>query len=167
MIAGELVGELGKHLTGRHVGVPHLDRSPQANALILIDIAGSGRAAARMLGVAESTFRGWRHGVQPRGGVNQAIVSAARRLAALNSGRLAYARATTGLAIRGTFTVSKDTRTRDIYPGRQMPRATMTRILNRWAAGEDDHKVEQSLIRAIDRWYQPLQFDRIEAVWFE
>jgi DNA-binding transcriptional regulator YdaS (Cro superfamily) len=46
--------------------------------------AGSGRAAARQLGVAESTVRRWRHGGMPRPAARAAFVQAYRRLAARN-----------------------------------------------------------------------------------
>jgi hypothetical protein len=161
-----LIEELTATLTGVTFHPPSTDQTIGRNIDVLVRLAGSGRAAARALGVAESTFRGWRHGVQPRSG-QQAIVSTARRLGALNTGQLAYALGDGSLTIRGIIRVSRDVRERTVHPGRHIPSTTMARILRRWAAAEDDSKVERSLMRAIDHYYQPLDFQTITGVWFE
>lgn len=60
----------------------------------LVGEAGSARAAARELGVSESTFRGWRHGRTPRDGGDY-VLDAARRMqrrARLRPGREARLR---------------------------------------------------------------------------
>jgi hypothetical protein len=62
---------------------------------------------------------------------------------------------------------SKDVRRRTVYPGRQIPATTMRRILTRWANGDDDSKVDKSLMTAITSYYAPLDFVHIEAVSFE
>jgi hypothetical protein len=61
--------------------------------------------------------------------------------------------------------VSNDERERTVHPGRFIPKAVMGRILAAWER-VDDAKAEAMLINAIDRYYQPLSFTRIDEVWF-
>jgi transposase-like protein len=163
---GELVWAVGQALTGRF-RPPSASLSAQQNVEALIEATGSGRAAARTLGVAESTLRGWRHGVKPRGG-NQPLVVAARAALTAKTGELARARAgQTELAITGIIVVSSDSRKRTVHPGRYIPRSTINRILTMWSQAQPDDKVEAALLRAIDRWYQPLDFDQVIGAAFE
>src|SRR6185436_5381734 len=158
-----LIQAMGHALTGTPF-VPSLDRSPQANIESLVSAVGSGRAAARALGVAESTLRGWRRGVTPRRDP-RVFVAAAR--GALSGDR--YAAAYNGdvtFAIKGKIRVSSDERERTVYPGRNIPRQTMQGILRAWATG-DDERAERLLYKAIDTNYQPLQFNTVVGVWFE
>jgi hypothetical protein len=144
--------------------VPSTNLPIHVNIELLVEAAGSGRAAARVLGVAESTLRGWRKGAQPRR-ENRTIVAAARgtmagpRWAEIYSGQAT-------IVIHGVVVVSTDVRPRTVYPGRYIPRQTMQGILRAWASA-DDARAERLLYNAIDTHYQPLQFDVITAVWFE
>lgn len=159
---GDIIKLLGRNLTGSHtVGTNTLD-----NIERLVEATGSGRAAARALGVAESTLRGWRRGVKPRRPA-QWFQAQTRRV--LASRRDVYADAWKGdrlLRIKGLIRVSKDVRVRTIDPGKYIPNRVIRRVLSAWENGDDD-KAENILIRAIDQYYQPLAFQNIIGVWFE
>lgn len=74
---------------------PHTELRGWSDALeFIVGQAGSGRAAARELGIAETTLRGWRHGRTPRDGGDY-VLDAARRMqrrARLRPGREARLR---------------------------------------------------------------------------
>jgi hypothetical protein len=159
---GQLIDELGNHLSGGTGW--DLSDDPAQLADALADLYGSGRAAARALGVAESTFRAWRRGSRPKGDRRREMVSQLRRNMAPD--RLAAAHGDGELAIRGRVTVSGDTRERVVHPGRFIPKPVMGRVLAAWER-VDDARAEAMLVNAIDRYYQPLAFDRIDEVWFE
>ena len=165
-----IVEWMGARLVGSPF-VPTTDRDPQVNAQRLQSIAGSGREAARQLGVAESTLRGWRKGVRPKDpAANQRMVAMGRQLAAARTGELARVRRdpnANGLVIKGIIRVSNDQRTRTILVGRHIPADTMRRILTAWANGVDDSKVDAMLHRAITSYYAPTDFVSIQGVWFE
>jgi len=158
---GDLIDQLGRALCN---GPPATtDRSIAANLTFIVSRAGSNRAAARSLGVAESTFRGWLKGSKPRRSP-QSIAAAARAWQSL--GRYGTARAGS-LVIHAIVSKSKDTRDRKLHVGRHIPKAVMGRILTRWLKAEPDDKVEASLYRAIDKYYTgDLDFDGIIGVWF-
>lgn len=140
------------------------DASIGRNLSHIISRAGSQRAAARSLGVAESTLRGWLKGSTPRR-TPQSIASAARAWQSL--GRYPEARAG-GLVIKGIVRKSRDERERTIHVGRHIPKPVMGRILTRWLHAEPDSKVEASIWRAIDKYYTAdLDVGQIVAVWFE
>ena len=164
---GEFVEWMGSDLTGL-ARVPSADISVMENAEILARIMGSGRAAARALGVGESTFRGWRKGVQPRKGAGPIVQMA--RAAAVNRNRAHFQNVMDGtdvVAIRGTVVVSGDTRDRTIHPGRDIPLVKIRNIVRAWLAGQDD-RVDRLMMKAIDEHYVPgLQIGDVTGVWFE
>ena len=165
---GQIADLMGSDLTGlRQPPGPGL--SVAENAEILALAVGSGRAAARRLGVGESTFRGWRKGVQPRKGAGFLVQAA--RAAAVNAYRprhyLNVMDGTNVLAIRGLIVKSSDARTRTIHPGRDIPLVKIRNIVRAWLAGQDD-RVDRLTYKAIDEHYvEDLQFDDIIGVWFE
>ena len=143
---------------------PSTDRHIHANLTAIISRAGSQRAAARSLGIAESTLRGWLKGAKPKRSP-QSIAAAAR--AWLSLGRYQAARGGS-LTIIGVIKVSRDERPRTIHVGRHIPRDVMGRILTRWLRAEPDEKVEASIYRAIARYYtQDLSISRITGVTFK
>jgi hypothetical protein len=162
----DLVTAFSRALTDAQA-YPSEDRSPRFNVEIIVAASGgSGRAAGRYLGVAESTLRGWRKGVVPRRS-NRELASAARQ--AVGEHWPAFSDAYHGertLAISGRVRVSSDVRPRTIYPGRIIPLQVMQSILRTWLSG-DDAKTEAQLYRAIDHYYHPVAFDRLDAAWFE
>lgn len=158
---GDLIDAVGVDLTGLSQP-PARYLSVAENAEILALAVGGGRAAARLLGVGESTFRGWRKGATPRGG-GDALVSAARAATGARYRPGHYADAYAGhdeLVIRGVIRVSQDIRIRTVHPGRVIPKAKMQSVLRAWASG-DDSRAERLLIKHIDEFYQPLDFDEI------
>lgn len=134
----------------------------------LAALSGSGAAAARRLGVADTTFYRWRRGVQrPKTGEN--VVRAAVRRTALAPGREQEIR--TGarrLVIVGLgVQVSNDRRPRRVLRvGDHIPVRTMSRILNTWLSGDDD-KTDRALWRAIDKYYTGgMDIEQVESVDF-
>lgn len=162
-----LIDHIGRDLTG----ISNLSlRSFTWHVETIARLAGSGRAGARLMGVAESTFRGWRHGAVPRGGQRHDTVKALARTMAVQSNPTRFHAAMVGdadalLTVKGTFRVSGDTRSRVIYPGRYIPNSVIRRALGEWAQGLDD-RAESTVIRAIDTYYQPFAFDKIEWAGF-
>lgn len=74
---------------------PHTEVTSWSDALeLIVGEAGSGRAAARELGIAETTLRGWRHGRTPRDGGDFVLDAALKmqRRARLRPGREARLR---------------------------------------------------------------------------
>jgi len=139
--------------------IPSRTRSIHMNLEMLVAYTGSGRAAARTLGVAESTLRGWRHGTLPKGDRNAEIVSAARRAgAALDTKFIDAYTGQTELTIRALVAVSSDNRDRTLNPGRVIPLSTVRRALNLWLAGEDE-KAGTMLARSMDTYYTAVEID--------
>lgn len=164
-MAGPLIEGFGQSLTGLPVS-PSADLPTAVNAELLVATLGSGRAAARHLGVAESTFRGWRKGAKARIGT-RALAAAARRAATPPQLLKDIRSGVRSLRITGTIRSSDDVRDRTVYPGRHIPQPTMDRILRAWLAADDDAKVEAALLRAIDSYYAPLAFLRVTGVDWE
>lgn len=165
---GGLIRAVGQALMAPH---PYIDGSdsPSYLAGYITGLFGSGRAAARYLGVSESTLRGWRRGRQPRIG-QQAVLALARRAATYRSDG-AYWRAWQGgpggeLTIRGVVVVSGDVRLRTVHPGRYIPRARMREVLTTWQDG-DDARAEALLYSYMDQYYVPMEFDSIDSVTIE
>ena len=163
-----LIDHIGQDLTG----IPSLSRSTFTDDVLLITrLAGSGRAAARQLGVAESTFRGWRKGAVPKGGLQRQPIKRAARVAAVHAHSLdnwvgAYnGDADSLLTIKGVFTKSADTRPRTLHPGRYVPNEIIRAVLNAWVAGNDDI-AESTLIAGIDRYYEPFGYDQVFSASF-
>jgi hypothetical protein len=127
--------------------------------------AGSGRAAARQLGVPESTLRGWRHGTAPRH-IHQRqveLVQSARQRATPKAMTLLPG----SLFIKAVVKHSNDKRKRIIHPGRVIPQAVMGRLVRDWAAGASDTQLGNALAKAVDTYYQPFQYVRVDEVGFE
>lgn len=155
-----LIDHVGFDLAGR---ASLSTRDSQADALALTRIHGSGRAAARWLGVPETTFRGWRKGIAPKGEAADMLAQAARDNEVEEHDPAGFDEAVKGnteLVIRGVFTSSSDTRVRTIHPGRVIPRQTMARVLKTWRDGEDD-KAERQLLRAIKDYYHDFDYDQV------
>lgn len=153
---GQLIDLMGEYLMGQPVP------ATQQEAAWYLSGRLTGRGAARALGVPESTLRGWRNGVTSRRGIGTRMVTLARTIAP----HLAWARGDGSLTIQGTITVSQDTRTRTIHPGRQIPGPIIRSALTRWVNG-NDNTAEAIILGAIDRYYQPMEFDQLTRVWFE
>lgn len=156
-MAGGLIDLMGESLMRSRVPTTQAQGAEYLAARL-----GGGRAAARALGVAESTFRGWRGGVVSRKGIGARLATLARTMAP----GLAHARGDGSLTITGIITVSSDTRERTIHPGRNIPGPIIRQALTRWVNG-NDNTAEAIIYGAIDRYYQPLEFDQIIRVWFE
>lgn len=141
--------------------VPNLER--------YVAQAGSGRKAAKVLGVPESTLRGWRHGVAPRH-IHQRqveLVQSARKAFVPRGPLLDAWNGTNVLAIKARVKVSGDVRTRILHPGREIPQATTQRLIRMYLAGADDTQLGKAIASAIDRYYQKFQYLRVDGVWFE
>lgn len=159
----ELIDEVGAGLC-RPYPVPSTQLSPAENAEILASLVGGGRAAARLLGIGESTFRGWRSGRRPRDG-GDLLVAAARGAAAGRRYHAAYD-GTTTLSINGHIIVSNDARIRTVHVGEHIPLRKMQSVLRAWQKG-DDTRAERLLYKHIDENYQPLEFDTIHWAEYE
>lgn len=130
----------------------------------LVSRAGSGAAAARLLGVSPTTLYRWRRGVQsPKTGAN--VLRRVLRRADLSPSRERQLR--TGdlrLWITGRIIVSRDERVRTLRVGDYIPKAVHSRILTTWLSGADD-RAEASLFRAIDKYYKDgLEIDTIDRM---
>ncbi len=150
-----LIDAMGVGLTGEDPA-PGPALSIVDNLEILVDQFGSGRAAARALGVAESTLRGWRKGVRPRLSA-PTIAAMARGAASYGRYQRAYDRPNF-LKIRAWVTQSSDTRLRTIHVGREIPAAKIRTVLTLWSK-LDDEKADRMLWRAITKHYSA--FDSI------
>lgn len=143
-LMGILADLMGESLMGR---TPPVSQAQAAN--YLADRLGGGRAAARALGVAESTFRGWRGGVISRKGIGTRLTALARTVAP----GLADARAgTRTLAIKATVQYSGDRRDRIIHPGRYIPLPIIRRMLTAWVNG-NDRTAEAMIHNAVMKYY--------------
>lgn len=165
-MSGDLILLMGQAICGGYL--PRTDHPVASNIETLVDAMGSGRSAARALDVAESTLRGWRKGAIPRRSAQSLVATMRTAIHPIRNPGY-YTRAYTGvseLTIRGLIRVSKDSRTRTIYPGRYIPRRVMQGILRAWSTA-DDNRAERLLLKAIDEYYQPMDFDEIVGVWFE
>lgn len=158
-----LIDHIGQDLTG----IAGLSRSTFTDdVLLLTRIYGSGRGAARALNVPESTFRGWRKGVVPKGGLKRLPIKRAARAAAVQAhSEEHWIAAFSGdadalLAIKGVFIKSSDSRVRTLYPGRHVPNGIIRQVLKLWVAGQDDD-AENTLVNAIDNHYEPFAFDQV------
>lgn len=158
-----LIDHVGKDLTG--INGLSLNTFTD-DVLLLTRIYGSGRAAARALSIPESTFRGWRKGAVPKGGLRNSSIRRAARKAAVEAHDLDHwVNAYTGeanerLAIKGIFVKSADVRTRTLLVGRWVPNLIIQEVMRQWVAGEDI-QAEHTLVSAIDRYYEPFAFDQV------
>lgn len=165
-----IIDALGRGLTDTSVTpsrYPAVD-NPRASVEALVSVAGSGRAAARYLGVAESTLRGWRHGVTPKRDHRQ-LASAART--AMMLGTQTWNDAYTGVTqmmIKGWVVASSDRRNRTIKVGIYIPQQRTQAVLRAWLAG-DDARAERLLNRAIFDHYEGVYVEdaNTDYVWFE
>jgi len=163
---GVLITAMGTDLTGlKHV--PRRSYEPSTNAAILVAAAGGNRAAARILGVAESTVRRWLQGAKPRD--PHRLVEAARLTASMRYKPGAYDAAYQGdtlMVITAWIRISGDKRKRSVSVGQHIPQRRMQAVLRAWRAGDDD-KAERLLIKAIDEEYTPMAFENVLSVRFE
>lgn len=155
-----LIDHIGQWFTGQ----AGLSRNTFTDDVrLLVQHYGSGRAAARALGVAESTFRAWRHGAVPRGGQRRDDIKTAARMAATDPDKMAAAEAGDAdalLTVKGIFTVSRDSRIRTIHPGRYIPLPIIRNVLDLWRQGQDA-AAERALVNAADHYYQPFAYDQV------
>lgn len=132
------------------------------------NLYGSGRAASRATGIPESTLRGWRHGVTPKGPAAERLL----RLTRVAAPNLNYARDNGSLAIQGTVQYSADRRDRIIHPGRFIPRSLIRRALTEWVNG-NFNKAETLIHNATMKYYfndeaeETLIYMQPTRVWFE
>lgn len=144
-------------------------RAPQPgqtvyNIHVIVNAFGSRRAAARALGIAESTLRGWEKGSKPRL-APEVFASMARGVLAANRYSDAYAGITV-MRIKGTVRVSGDERPRTINVGEEISRRKMQGILRAWAQC-DDERAERLLRKAIDSDYAAaMRVGAVDSVWF-
>lgn len=159
-----LIQHLGEELT-RPYGLPSVDNTPAENIEIIVRAAGSGRGAARFLGIGESTLRGWRKGARPKRSPEWLVQQA--RAAAQNDMYRAGRSGEGSLAVTGWIQASSDLRRRTIHPGAAgFPLALIRRALTAWDKGLDSH-ADALIVGGIDRYYQPLEFVSVERAWFE
>jgi len=163
-MASELLEGMYRALTGRR----HTDeRTPFGELLAdLVDMAGSGRAAAALLGISPTTLYRWRAGRQ-RPKMGRGVLARAIRRGRLSRAlEAAVRRKERTLRITGWITISRDRRARTINVGMHFPTRTIGNILNAWLAADDD-RADRLLWSAIDRYYvQDLEIDEIEGVEF-
>jgi len=132
------------------------------------NLYGSGRAASRATGIPESTLRGWRKGVQPKGPAAARLL----RLVRVAAPNLNYARDHGDLTIQATVQFSGDRRDRIIHPGRYIPRPLIRRILTEWA-NLRDQTAETMIHNAVMKYYfdaaatETLLYMQPTRVWFE
>lgn len=134
---------------------------------LLVQLAGSGAAAARRLGVSPTTLYRWRRGTQqPRTGAS--VIDRAIRRATLDPELERDIKAKTRtMRIHGTVTISKDTRARKLDVGRHIPKRKTQNIINAWLSG-DDARTGRLLWAAIDKHYvDGIEIDDITAVTWE
>jgi transposase-like protein len=130
----------------------------------LVGRAGSGAAAARLLGVSPTTLYRWRRGSQrPKTGAN-VLRRTIRRMDLSPAREQQIRRGDIKLQITGVVQKSRDSRPRTIKPGEYIPVRVHSRILTTWLSGADD-RAEASLWRAIDKYYtEGLDIDPVTSV---
>jgi len=171
----DLIDAMGEGLTGQTAGNVPSDNWTIARLVeTLAVVAGSGSAAARVLGVAPVTFNRWRKGTQrPTRLPKDAMVSGLRALLAEKyaAGQLHRIRTgAAGIVITGWITVSTDTRERTIRPGRFIPKVKIRNVVNAWLLGQDE-RAERLLRNAINRHYmeddEDMELDDVTRIRFE
>ena len=162
-----MIDMMGEYLTDHYGGSPGPGQSYRRNLDILVEETGSQRAAARALGIGESTLRGWLKGATPKK-YSHRDIGLRTRAATINPDRWAAAYdGTNAMAIHGWIKVSRDVRHRTVHVGREIPQALMKRILTTWRNGRDN-EAETLLRNAIELYYtSSMEFDQIEGVSFE
>jgi hypothetical protein len=141
----------------------------------LVDAAGSGNAAAALLGISGTTFYRWRnYADQSEKGIRQApkqgrrtMVAALRSLDVQPARRRAVKQGDLKMVIRATVSISNDRgRTRNLNVGDNVTAHRMGYVIRSWEAGNDDN-AERLLLKAIDEDYAPgLEIDSVEYVEF-
>jgi hypothetical protein len=131
---------------------------------------GSRKAVAAQLGVSPTTERRWRTGRQKPSVAGRGLAAATRR-ALLPADREREIRKGEGggarLHVKGTVTVSGDTRPRVVRPGDYIPGPAMGRILSAWLGG-DDAGAERLFWKATDRYYTAgMDIEPITDMWLE
>jgi hypothetical protein len=135
----------------------------------LIGAAGSGRAAARILGTSPSTVYRWRDGkAQPKVG-RQAIVAGIRAYTLATNhpgllGQLGPGRK--GLSVHAYIRVSRDARKRTADLGPHVPAKKIRNVVRAWMMG-NDARAERLLGRALDTHYaKGAEIEDYINVWF-
>lgn len=141
----------------------------------LVHAAGTAAGAARMMGVASTTFYRWRNfatgkqqGIKqnPERGKNphtkRAMVAAIRRAALKPEVERAIRDKRRTLKIAGLIKVSNGTRRRTIEVGPYLPASEVGAFLDYWLAGDDD-AAEETLMEAIAVYYvEGMDFEQID-----
>lgn len=138
------------------------------NVQALVDYHGSGRAAARALQVPESTLRGWRKGIVPKSVDRIRELGISARITRVDTtmlARVGHGDPDFLLTIRGLIRVSNDERERTITPGAYVPVRLVVQAVREWLHGKDE-TADRTLLDAIDTYYQPFDYPRIQWAGF-
>lgn len=140
----------------------------QQNVQALVDYHGSGRAAARALQVPESTLRGWRKGTIPKSTDRIRDLQVSARVTRVDTtllGRIGHGDPDFLLTVRGLIRYSDDERVRTIVPGKEIPVHIVVGAVRQWLYGNDD-AADRTLLDAIDTYYWPFSYPRVEWAGF-
>lgn len=158
----ELMAGVYEALTGR----PHIDGTAPFSDLVerLVQALGTAKAAARVLGVGDTTLYRWRRGRQTPKAGGTVIARAIRRVElAPVMERDVRSKAVT-MHVRGVVRVSRDVRTRTINLGLDVSRQRTSNFVSNWLA-DDDSRAERLWWKAIDEQVgADITFDEIISV---
>lgn len=147
-MASEFMEQVYEALTGRSYAGPETGFPELLGRLVRV--AGSGKAAARLIGVSDTTFYRWRSGRQaPKTGADTLarIVRRAELPPAVERDIRAKHRT---MRVKAVWHVSRDVRTREINLGQAVPQRSTTLFVSAWLAATDD-KAEDIWWRAVDK----------------
>lgn len=168
----DLIDEMGRGLLGR---ATVNDASPMTAILAeLVTAGGSGKGAARLMGVSDTTFYRWRNyatkaerGIRQKPPEKRVLVAAIRKAGLTPELRKKITSKQISMKIRGMVVMSDDTRERTIHPGQYIPGQKMGILLSAWTSG-DDERTDRLLNKYLDQHYaEGIEFDRIDWVRFE
>jgi DNA-binding transcriptional regulator YdaS (Cro superfamily) len=143
----DFMGQVYEGLTNRSVVD---DDTPFVELLgRLVRIAGSGKKAAALIGVSDTTFYRWRAGRQtPKTGAGT-LVRAVRRAELPRGVETDVRSKARTMRVKGTITISGDVRIREVNLGANIPQRQTTLFVSAWLSGDDD-RAERGWWRAVD-----------------
>jgi DNA-binding transcriptional regulator YdaS (Cro superfamily) len=149
-------------LTGRQ----HIDGSAPFSELVerLVTALGTAKAAARVLGVGDTTLYRWRRGRQTPKTGGTAIARAIRRVElAPGMERDVRTKAVT-MRVKGVVRVSRDVRVREINLGLNISQQRTSNFVSNWLA-DNDARAERLWWKAVDEQVgADITFDEIILV---
>jgi len=160
----DLISHMGEALTGRP---PDTDLNMGGLLARLVDVAGTIRAAAAMLGRSPNTVSRWRRGVQKPKIGEQAVRAALRRASLPPGFEKQVKNGSRKMVITGWFHVSGEkSRRRSLHVGDHIPARKIANVVNAWLKG-DDARANRLLWKSIDAHYtEGIDADEILGISF-